>query len=179
MAQGSRNRKVQKVQCLMQLNKLAETWRQTQQTHTDITHRYCCSCRYRYIQMPMQMEMETTNERTTNERCAQKNCQTFVQFNGFCCINPTGNICYAIAIYRIKWRRLLTMRVSSTFPKWKMASGTGIAQKVLKIYGRQGPSSHRLGPSNSIPCPLCATLCCTVLSISQSDSQSGILAKES
>lgn len=35
---GSRNRKVQKVQCLMRLNKLAENWRQTQQTHTKIQY---------------------------------------------------------------------------------------------------------------------------------------------
>lgn len=127
--------------------------------------------------MPMQMEMETTNKRTTNERCAQKNCQTFVQFNGFCCINPTGNICYAIAIYRTKWRRLLTMRVSSTFPKWKMASGTAIAQKVLKIYDWQGPSTQASAPATASPAH--SGLCCTVLSISQSDTQSGILAKES
>lgn len=178
MAQGSRNRKVQKVQCLMQLNKLAETWRQTQQTHTDITHRYCCSCRYRYIQIPMQMEMETTNERTTNERCAQKNCQTFVQFNGFCCINPTGNICYAIAIYRIKWRRLLTMRVSSTFPKWKMENGVGDwnCAKGVKDLWPARPFQPQTRPQQQHPLP---TLRCTVLSISQSDTQSGILAKES
>lgn len=126
--------------------------------------------------MPMQMEMETTNKRTTNERCAQKNCQTFVQFNGFCCINPTGNICYAIAIYRTKWRRLLTMRVSSTFPKWKMENGVGDCNcaKGVKDLWLARPFHISLCPSNSIPCPLWA-----VLSISQSDTQSGILAKES
>lgn len=135
------------------------------------------------LQIPMQMELETTNERTTNERCAQKNCQTFVQFNGFCCINPTGNICYAIAIYRIKWRRLLTMRVSSTFPKWKMENGVGDwnCAKGVKDLWPARPFQPQTLPQQQhpLPTPRCAVLCCAVLSISQSDTQSGILAKES
>lgn len=125
--------------------------------------------------MPMQMEMETTNERTTNERCAQKNCQTFVQFNGFCCINPTGNICYAIAIYRIKWRRLLTMRVSSTFPKWKMENGVGdwnCAKGVKRFMaGKALPAADSApataSPAHSVLC--CAVLCCQ--SVNQTLSQ--------
>lgn len=59
--------------------------------------------------MQIQMQMQRWRQ---NERCKEKkNCQTVVQFNGFCCINAAGNICYAIAIYRAKWRRLLTMRI--------------------------------------------------------------------
>lgn len=127
--------------------------------------------------MQMEMEMETTNERTTNERCAQKNCQTFIQFNGFCCINPTGNICYAIAIYRTKWRRLLTMRVSSTFPKWKMENGVGDwnCAKGVKDLWLARPFQPQTEPQQQhlLPTLVCAVLCC------QSVTQSGILAKES